>query len=225
MMRIWGRTGSPNVHKVIWCAHELGLPYDRIDAGHEHGVVNEDWYLAMNPNGLIPTIDDDGFVLWESNAIVKYLCAKHSPGVLSPDEPLELADADRWISWQGSTLAPVMRRIVFEIVRTPPEQQDQNRNAELLAVAAKLWKILDRRLEGREYLMGSGFSMADIVFGPHVDLWFSYPIERPPLPHLTAWHKRLRNRDAFIRGRSGTGVCTHQGRGRLRGLYREPRWP
>ena len=202
MMRIWGRTGSPNVRKVTWCAHELGLAYDRIDAEHEHGVVDQDWYRAMNPNGLIPTIDDDGFVLWGSNAIVKYLCAKHSLGVLSPEDPRELADSDRWISWQGSTLAPVMRRIVFEIVRTPPEQQDRKRNAELLAIAARLLQILDRRLAERDYLMGSRFNMADIVLGPHLDLWFSYPIERPPLPHLGAWHERLRGRDAFIRSLS-----------------------
>jgi glutathione S-transferase len=198
-MRVWGRTGSPNVQKVIWCANELGLPYDLIAAGHEHGVVNEDWYLAMNPNGLVPTIDDEGFVLWESNAIVKYLCAKHSQGVLSPSDLQELADADRWISWQGSTLAPVMRRIVFEIVRTPPEQQDRARNAELVAIAVKLWKILDQQVEGRDYLMGSSFTMADIVCGPHLNLWFSYPIERPPLRNLDAWHERLRNRDAFAR--------------------------
>lgn len=197
MLRIWGRLDSPNVQKVVWCAEELGLPYDRIDAGHEHGIVREDWYLAMNPNGLIPTIDDDGFVLWESNAIVKYLCARHSRGGLAPEDPREYADADKWISWQGSTLAPIMRRIVFEIVRTPPERQDRTRNAELVATASSLWRILDRHMAGRDYVMAAGFSMADIVFGPHLRLWHAYPVERPDLPNLAGWLARLQARSAF----------------------------
>lgn len=198
MLRIWGRKDSPNAQKVIWCAEELGLTYDRIDAGHQFGLVKEDWYIAMNPNGLVPTIDDDGFVLWESNAIVKYLCARHSPGALSPSAPQEYADADRWISWQGSTLAPVMRRIVFEIVRTPPERQDRERNAELVAAASALRTILDRHMEDHDYMMGSGFTMVDMVFGPHLRLWHSYPIEHPSLPHLEVWLSRLQKREAFI---------------------------
>lgn len=199
MLKIWGRSDSPNAQKVIWCAEELGLRYDRIDAGHQYGIVKEDWYLAMNPNGLIPTIDDGGFVLWESNAIVKYLCARHRQDGLSPRDPQEYADADRWISWQGSTLAPIMRRIVFEIVRTPPDQRDPDGNAQLVGIASGLWKILDRHMKGRDYFMDAGFTMVDIVFGPHLRLWFSYPIERPSLPHLADWLARLQNRAAFAR--------------------------
>lgn len=197
MLRIWGRRDSPNVQKVTWCVHELGLSYERIDAGHEHGIVDEPWYRAMNPNGLVPTIDDDGFVLWESNAIVRYLCDRHSHGALSPADPLIFADADRWMSWQGSTLAPVMRQIVFEVVRTPADRRNPQRVAELAAAAARCWAILDGRLVGRDFLMGSRFTMADIVFGPHLRLWLAYPIERPDLPHVANWYERLRARAAF----------------------------
>jgi glutathione S-transferase len=199
MLKIWGRTDSPNVQKVMWCVHELGLPYERIDAGHEFGLVKEPWYLAMNPNGLIPTIDDDGFVLWESNAIVRYLCGRHSAGNLSPTEARGFADADRWMSWQGSTLGPVMRRIVFEIIRTPAAQQDAGRVGALLAEAAKIWTILDRHMAGRAFVMGPRLTMADFVFGPHLRLWLTYPIARPELRHLAAWHDRIGARDAFIR--------------------------
>ena len=199
MLRIWGRTDSPNVQKVMWCVHELGLPYERIDAGHQYGLVNETWYLAMNPNGLIPTIEDDGFVLWESNAIVRYLCARHSRGNLWPTDPREFADADRWMSWQGSTLGPVMRRIVLEIIRTPAEQQDANRVALLLGSAAGIWTILDHQMANRDFIMGPSLSMADFVFGPHLRLWLTYPIARPELPHLAAWYVRISARDFFAR--------------------------
>ncbi len=151
----------------------------------------------MNPTGTIPTIDDDGFVLWESNAIVKYLCAKHSPGNLSPTDPHDYADADRWISWQGTTLWPPMRQILLGLVRTPEDQRDGKRLAELIAEVTRYWTMLDGRLKGRDYVMGDRFTMADIVFGPHIYRWFTYPIPRPDLPHLRAWYERFCERRAL----------------------------
>jgi len=121
----------------MWCVRELGIPHQQIDAGRPYGIIGEPWYLAMNPNGTIPTIDDDGFVLWESNAILKYLCAKHSMGNLCPSDPREYADADRWISWQGTELWPPMRQILLHLVRTPAERQDQKRIADLIATATR----------------------------------------------------------------------------------------
>ena len=106
------------------------------------------WYLKMNPTATIPTIDDDGFVLWESNAIVKYLCAKHSPGNLSPTDPHEYADADRWISWQGTTLWPPMRELLLKLVRMPEDRRDPKRIAELVATVTEHWKVLNGRLDG-----------------------------------------------------------------------------
>ena len=197
MLKIWGREDSLNVQKVMLCVRELGIPHQQINAGRHYGIIGEPWYLAMNPNGFIPTIDDDGFVLWESNAIVKYLCARHSPGNLSPTDPLEYADADRWISWQGSTLGITMRQILLNLVRTPAERRDHKLVDELIATSTRHWKIMNGRLEGRDYMMGPRFTMVDIVLAPHVYRWFAYPMARPELPHLEAWYKRLCQRKHY----------------------------
>lgn len=197
MLRIWGREDSLNVQKVMWCVRELGLEYEQIPAGRQYGIINEDWYRAMNPNGFIPTIDDDGFVLWESNSIVKYLCAKYSPGKLSPADPKEYANADRWMSWQGSTLGITMRQILVNMVRTPPERQNRELIKELVATTTEHWTILDQRLVNREYIIGRDFSMVELVFGPHIYRWFTYPIDRPDLPNLWAWYERLKQRPYY----------------------------
>jgi len=128
LLKIWGREDSLSVQKVMWCVRELGIPYEQIDMGKGYGRLDQPWYLEMNPTATIPTIDDDGFVLWESNAIVKYLCAKHSPGNLSPTDPHEYADADRWISWQGTTLWPPMREVLLKLLRMPENKRDPKRN-------------------------------------------------------------------------------------------------
>jgi glutathione S-transferase len=175
----------------MWCIRELGIPYEQINLGKGYESPNQPWYLKMNPTGTIPTIDDDGFILWESNAIVKYLCAKHSRGNLSPTDPHEYADADRWISWQGTTLWPPMREVLLKLVRMPEDKRDPKRIAELVATVTEHWAVLNGRLEGRKYIMGERFTMADIVFGPHVYRWFTYPIQRPNLPHLRAWYERF----------------------------------
>ncbi len=197
MLKIWGREDSLSVQKVMWCVRELGIPFEQINAGKQYGVINEPWYLAMNPTGTIPTIDDDGFILWESNAIVKYLCAKHSPGNLSPVDPHDYADADRWISWQGTTLWPPMRQILLGLVRTPEGQRDNARIDDLVAEVTRYWTVLDGRLKGRKFIMGERFTMADIVFGPHIYRWFTYPIPRPDLPHLRAWYQRFCERPHY----------------------------
>lgn len=197
MLKIWGRGDSLNVQKVMLCVRELGIAHQQIDAGHRFGLIDEPWYLELNPNGLIPTIDDDGFVMWESNAIVKYLCAKHSPGDMCPTDPLEYADADRWMAWQGSSLGITMRQILLNLVRTAPDQQNQAFIDELIATTTKHWTVLNGRLDGRDYIMGPKFTMADIVFAPHVYRWFTYPIDRPELPYLKAWYDRLSTREHY----------------------------
>lgn len=197
MLKIWGREDSLSVQKVMWCVRELGILFEHINAGRQYGLINEPWYLTMNPNGTIPTIDDDGFVLWESNAIVKYLCAKHSSGNMSPTDPHDYAIADQWISWQGTTLWPPMRQILLTLVRVPEDKRDHERIAELVATVTPCWKVLDGRLKGRDYIMGERLTMADIAFGPHVYRWFTYSIPRPDLPHLKAWYDRLCTREHY----------------------------
>ena len=119
MLKIWGRNNSVNVQKVLWCCEELGLKYERLDAGGSFGVVNTPQYRALNPNGLVPTIEDGPFVLWESNAIVRYLTAKHSSGKLWPEDHKVRAEADKWMDWQNSMFWPAFRPLFWNVVRTP----------------------------------------------------------------------------------------------------------
>jgi glutathione S-transferase len=198
MLRIWGRTNSVNVKKALWCAAELGLKYERIDAGMAHGVVNTPEYRRMNPNGRVPTIDDDGFVLWESHSIVRYLCAKHSAGMLWPTDLQLRADAERWMDW-AFTFQAAMRDVFWGLVRTPPEKRNAQAIAEGCRQSAELAAMLDANLASKPYLAGASFTMGDIPIGCEVQRWMRVPIERPPLPHLEAWFGRLRERAPFLK--------------------------
>src|SRR5215471_5330757 len=130
MLKLWGRINSINVQKVLWALEELKVPYERVDAGLQYGVVNEPFYRKMNPNGLVPTIEDDGLILWESNTIVRYLAAKHGAGTLCPTTAAARADVERWMDWQLTTLGRDMTTVFWGFVRTPPEKRD------LAAIAA-----------------------------------------------------------------------------------------
>jgi len=190
MLRIWGRTNSVNVKKALWCAEELGLVYERIDAGLQFGVVDTAEYRKLNPNGLVPTIEDHGFVLWESHAIVRYLAAKHGAGTLWPLDPKQRADADRWMDW-AFTFQAAFRPVFWGLIRTPPEQRDPVAIEDGRRKAAELLGHLDAALAERSYVAGEALTMGDIPIGCHVHLWLRLPIERPRQPHLEAWFARL----------------------------------
>jgi glutathione S-transferase len=196
MLKIWGRTNSVNVKKALWAAEELGIDYQRIDAGMEHGVTKTPDYMKMNPNSLVPTIDDDGFVLWESHSIVRYLCAKHGAGTLWPADLQERADAERWMDWAFS-FQSAMRNVFWGLIRTPPEKRDAMAIEEGRKKSAQLLAVPERTLSQRPYLGGAGFTMADIPLGCEVQRWMRVPIERPPYPAVQAWFDRLCARPAF----------------------------
>jgi glutathione S-transferase len=197
MLTIWGRANSINVQKVLWCCAELGLAYKRIDAGGAHGVTNTPDYLAMNPNALVPTIEDDGLVLWESNVIVRYLAAKHGQGTLHPADLRERAEADRWMDWQVTTLWAGLRPLFLGYVRTPPEQRDAAALAAAQRSSEQALTILDRHLKDRAYVAGPRFTMGDIPAGISVYRWYALPIERPDFPHVKRWYDRLTERPGF----------------------------
>ncbi len=196
MLKIWGRRNSVNVKKVLWAAEELGLNYERIDAGMEHGVTKTPEYMKMNPNSLVPTIEDSGFVLWESHSIVRYLCAKHGAGTLWPVELQARADAERWMDW-AFTLQNAMRDVFWGLIRTPPEKRDPKAIEEGRRRSAALLEVPERLLSGRPYLGGAAFTMADIPLGCEVQRWMRVPIERPAYPAVEAWFGRLCSRPAF----------------------------
>jgi glutathione S-transferase len=197
MLKIWGRANSSNVKKVTWLCEEIGLVYERIDAGMAFGVVNTPEYRKLNPNGLVPTIDDEGFILWESNAIVRYLAAKHAAGTLWPADPKIRADADRWMDWCATTLGSAFVPVFMNLVRTPPEKRNlqavedgSNKTVEVLA-------RLDSALAGRNFVAGDRFSMGDIALGPVVYLVNNVLPGRPRLANYDAWYARIAARPAF----------------------------
>jgi glutathione S-transferase len=198
MLKIWGRSNSVNVKKVLWAAEELGVAYERIDAGMQYGVVDTPEYRRLNPNGLVPCIEDDGFVLWESHAIVRYLAARHGAGTLWPHHARERADADRWMDWTFAFLA-AFRPVFWGLVRTPPEKRDMSAIDDARKKCAAMLEVADGVLAARKFLAGDTFTMGDIALGCHVHLWMRLPIERPAQPALTAWFERLGERPAFRR--------------------------
>ena len=197
MLRIWGRNNSINVQKVLWCCEELDIRYQRVDVGGSFGGNREPEYLRLNPNGLVPTISDDGFVLWESNAIVRYLAAKHGMGTLCPEDLAERADADRWMDWQMGTLWASFRPAFHGLVRTPPEKRDRASITTAISKTAENLAILDANLAGRDYVTGPSLTMADIPLGVTAYRWFTLDIERPAMPNLEAWYERLRARGPY----------------------------
>jgi glutathione S-transferase len=198
MLKIWGRTNSVNVKKALWAAEELGLRYERVDAGMQFGVTKTPEYLRMNPNSLVPTIEDDGFVLWESHTIVRYLCAKHSAGKLCPSDLKARADVERWMDW-AFTFQGAMRAVFWGLIRTPPEKRDPKAIEEGRQQSIRLAEILDRYFESKSFVGGSAFTMGDIPIGCEVQRYMRVPIERPRLPALEAWFERLRQRAPFTK--------------------------
>jgi glutathione S-transferase len=199
MLTIWGRTNSVNVQKVLWVCEELGLSFERIDAGLQFGRNTDSDYLDMNPMGRVPTLVDDDYVLWESNSIVRYLVMQYG-GInpLYPADPKARASIDRWLDWALSTLQPAERPVFWGIVRTPEAARDAVKIAHDVAKVAQVWAVLDTQLKDRAFIEGACFTIADIVIGAFAKRWFGLPgIERCPLPNLQSWYQRLATRSGF----------------------------
>lgn len=199
MLRIWGRMSSINVQKVTWCAEEAGIPYERIDAGREFGIVNTPEFLALNPNGLVPVIEDDGFVLWESNAIVRYLSAKYGAEGLYPADIASRADADRWLDWSMFSLATAMHDAFWQLVRTEAPLRDRDRIAEAVAKTEKAAAILDAHLEGKHYVAGKTFTIGDIGVGCVAHRWLGLPVQKERRRFLERYVDDLRDRKSAAR--------------------------
>ena len=193
-LHIWGRMTSINVKKVVWTAQELGLEFQRTEAGGLHGVVKTPAYMQLNPNSLVPVIEDDGYVLWESNVVVRYLCAKHSLGNLYPTDLRDRFDAERWMDWQQTTLNPASRPGFWQLVRTPLEQRNAAVITESNAAVASLMATLDAHLAQRSFMVGERFSMADIPLACEVHRWFGLPQPRHSRPHIERWFADIRAR-------------------------------
>ncbi len=199
MIKLWGRANSSNVMKVIWLLEELGLGYDRVDVGGPFGGTATAEYRAMNPLGVVPSLEDDGFALFESNVILRYLCNAHATETaLYPTEPKARACVEMWMDFQQTAINRPQSVVFQGLVRTPPEKRDNAAITAAIAEAAKIWALLDARLAHQANIATDAFSLADMTFGVHVHRWLNLDIPgRPDTPHLSAWYQRLLARPAF----------------------------
>ncbi len=198
MLKIWGRNNSSNVQKVVWALTEMNIPFERIDAGGNFGKTQEPSYLAKNPNALVPTLeDDDGFTMWESNSIIRYLAAKNAARVLEPADPKVRAHAQMWMDWQLTVFGPAITPVFWQLIRTPADQRDQNAirlgNERTIAAA----KIMDAQLGRTAFLASDTFSYGDIPVGIHTYRYMQLIAERPPTPNLDRWYAAISSRPGF----------------------------
>jgi glutathione S-transferase len=198
-LTIWGRANSVNVQKVLWCLRELDLAYERIDAGMAFGKNNEPAYLAMNPNGRVPTLVDGDFVLWESNSVMRYLCTAYGQGApIYPQAPQQRAAVDRWLDWTLSTLQPVDRPVFWALVRTPPEKRDMVAVQKDADAEAVQWRIVDAHLVTRKFIEGDHLTIADIALGAYARRWLGVEgIAKPKLANLDRWFAQFAARPGF----------------------------
>ncbi len=198
MIKIWGRNTSVNVQKVMWAVGEIGLPYERIDVGGAFGQNREPAYLAMNPNGLVPTLEEeDGFVLWESNAIVRYLAARHRAAVLEPADLRMRASAGKWMDWQLSVAGPAIHDAFWGLIRTPPEKRNHAAIEESKKKTIAAMRMVDEQLGRTAYLAGDAFSYGDIPVGAIAYRFRQIVPDRPPFANLERWYAALAARPAF----------------------------
>ncbi len=197
MLKMWGRNTSSNVQKAMWAVGELKIPCERIDVGGSYGRTKEPFYLAMNPNALVPTLEeDDGFTLWESNSVVRYLSAKHG-GVLEPNDAKTRAKAHQWMDWQLAVLGPAITPVFWGLIRTPPEKRDQTAidNGKMKTTDAV--KIMDAQLGKTAFMAGDAFSYGDIPVGVMVRRYMELVPERPKMANLERWFGEISARGAF----------------------------
>lgn len=198
---VWGRATSSNVMKVLWGLGELGLPFERIDVGGAFGKTDTPEYRAMNPTGLVPTLQEGAFTLWESNAILRYLGSVHAGGgPLWPAEPHARAQVDHWMDAQQTLMNRPMSQVFWGLVRTPADQRDLKAVAAAIEDTAKAWRYIAAPLERQDFIAGADFTLADIPWGVHAHRWFGIDylgLSRPEIPSLRAWYDRLCQRPAY----------------------------
>lgn len=210
MLRLWGRPTSARTLKVLWALGELGLDFEFILAsatmgpgGHvskgnaPFGIVDTADYRAMNPNGTVPTIDDEGFVLWESNTIVRYLAMRFGPDLLYGDNIRTFASASRWMDWENNELLHGQHTLVMQLIRLPTSERDPAEAEAAREELIKPFSILDSQLSRTRHIAGDRFTMGDIPIGIRAHRWHLFDIERPAMPNLERWYTEIRERPAF----------------------------
>lgn len=199
MVKIWGRTNSINVQKVLWTLAEINEPFDRIDAGLQYGVNDTEEFRLMNPNGLVPVLQEDDFALWESHAIMRYLALRDPHRKLLPADGHSAAIVDQWLEWSSTTVWPNMKPVFRNMVRLPKEQWNKQAIEAGVVGLNNDMQILTQRLTNLPYVAGEYFSLADIPLALIVHRWYLLDIERIELPVVRQWYERVAERPAFVK--------------------------
>ncbi|WP_133650464.1 glutathione S-transferase family protein [Paraburkholderia flava] len=198
MLKVWGRRNSFNVQKVLWLVGELGLPHEHIPAGGSFGIKDTPEFLAMNPHGRVPVIDDDGTIVWESHSILRYLAARYGCPAFWNEDPRRQSNADRWMDWSQTSLQPTFLTGVFwGFYRTPPELQNQAAIEKSIGLCSQCFQLLDRVLSDQPFLAGDSLTLADVPAGTNLYRYFELDIKRPHVPNVEAWYERLKQRAAY----------------------------
>jgi glutathione S-transferase len=199
-LHLWGRLNSINVQKVLWLCEDLKIPFDRTDAGMQYGVNKTEAYLQMNPNGLVPVINDNGLVLWESHAILRYLAKKYdTTDILYPKSALQSAKVDQWLEWYNTTAWPVMRPLFWGWIRTKPEDRNKVELEKIRVQMSAALKIFDDQLKSAKWVTGDHFTIADLTLALIAFRWFNLPIEHEEYQHLSRWFKQVEQRPGYIK--------------------------
>ncbi|MEQ5841142.1 glutathione S-transferase [Paraburkholderia acidicola] len=198
MLKVWGRRSSFNVQKVLWFIGELGIPYEHIPAGGTFGVRDTPEFLAMNPHGRVPLIDDGGTVVWESHSILRYLAARYGRPSFWDEDPGRQSNADRWMDWSQTSLQPAFLTGVFwGFYRTPPALRDWTAIKKSIGLCAQYVQLLNQVLSDRPFLAGDSLTLADIPTGTNLYRYFELEIQRPHVPNVEAWYERIKHRVAY----------------------------
>lgn len=198
MLKVWGRRNSSNVQKVMWLIGELGLDHEHIPAGGSFGLTDTPEFRAMNPHGRVPVIDDNGTIIWESQAILRYLATVYAAPPLWPETPGERAQQDQWMDWSVQTLQrDFLIGVFWGFYRTPEAERDLSAIDAALATCARHFRLLDTVLADRPFMSGADFGLADIVVGSNLYRYYTLDIERPAVPNVEAWRERIESRPAY----------------------------
>jgi glutathione S-transferase len=198
MLTVWGRRNSFNLQKVMWLLGELGIEHRHIQAGGQFGGLDTAEFKAMNPHGRVPVIDDAGTIVWESHAVLRYLAARYGDGRFWSDDPAERSESDRWMDWSQTALQPdFLLGVFWGFYRTPESQRNWPTIHDKVALCAQHFKLLDKVLADRPFLCGNTLTLADIPAGTSLYRYFGLEIERPSVPNVEAWYRRLQERRAY----------------------------
>ncbi len=196
-MKVYGRSTSDSVQKVLWMLGETKQPFEHTPLGGSFGGLDDSEYLQLNPHGRIPTLDDDGVVVWESNAIIRYLAAKYCVGTLWPDDPAPRAYSDQWMTWAQTTLYRDFNRLFWLTVRTPIDEQNKDKIRRTNDRLNGHYRLLEAQLSKHRFVAADHLTMADIPTGMTLFRYFNMPIQRPEFPSVEKWYRRLCERDAY----------------------------